>query len=91
MLFKEKRTEVNVLQYEEQRREVERRIKFKKALAEETNVVIAVFNKESEAIRINNSILVNVALNCLFRQLEDLSEEEAIAVLEEKVLAETKK
>lgn len=91
MLFKEKRTEVNVLQYEEQRREVERRIKFKKALAEETNVVIAVFNKESEAIRINNSILINVALNCLFRQLEDLSEEEAIAVLEEKVLAETKK
>lgn len=91
MLFKEKRTEVNVLQYEKQRKEVERRIKFKRALAEETNVVIAVFNKESEAIRINNSILINVALNCLFRQLEDLSEEEAIAVLEEKVLAETKK
>ena len=91
MLFKEKRTEVNVLQYEKQRKEVERRIKFKRTLAEETNVVIAVFNKESEAIRINNSILINVALNCLFRQLEDLSEEEAIAVLEEKVLAETKK
>lgn len=90
MLFKEKRTEVNVLQYEEHRKEVERRIKFKKALAEETNVVIAVFNKDS-MFKINNSILVNVAMNCLFKQLEDLSEEEAIAILEEKVLAEAKK
>ena len=90
MLFKEKRTEVNVLQYEESRKEVERRIKFKKALAEETNVVIAVFNKNS-MFNINNSIIVNVAMNCLFKQLEDLSEEEAIAVLEEKVLAEAKK
>lgn len=90
MLFEEKRTEVNVLHYEEGRNEVERRIKFKKALAEETNVVIAVFNKSS-LFNINNSILVNVALNCLFKQLEGLPEEEAIAVLENKVLAEVKK
>ena len=89
MLFKEKRTEVNVLQYEEGRKEVERRIKFKKALAEETNVVIAVFNKSS-MFNINNSILVNVAMNCLFKQLEGLSEEEAIEVLEAKLLAEAK-
>lgn len=90
MLFKEKRTEVNVLHYEEGRNEVERRIKFKKALAEETNVVIAVFNKSS-MFNINNSILVNVAMNCLFKQLEGLSEEEAIEVLEAKLLAESKK
>ena len=90
MLFNKKRKEVNVLQYEEHRNEVERRIKFKKALAEETNVVIAVFNKSS-MFNINNSILVNVAMNCLFKQLEGLSEEEAIEVLEAKLLAESKK
>ena len=90
MLFKEKRTEVNVLHYEEGRTEVERRIKFKKALAEETNVAIAVFNKNS-MFNINNSILVNVAMNCLFKQLEKLSEEEAIELLETKLLEEAKK
>ena len=90
MLFKEKRTNVNVLQYEDNRKEVERRIKFRKDLAEETNVVLAVFKNES-VLKINNSILVNVALNCLFKQLEGLTEEEAIDVLEEKVLKEIKK
>ena len=90
MLFNKKRKEVNVLQYEEHRNEVERRIKFKKALAEETNVVIAVFNKES-MFNINNSVLVNVAINCLFKQLENLSEVEAIKLLESKVLEEAKK
>ena len=90
MLFNKKRKEVNVLQYEEHRNEVERRIKFKKALAEETNVVIAVFNKES-MFNINNSVLVNVAINCLFKQLEKLPEVEAIKLLESKVLEEAKK
>ena len=90
MLFEEKRTNVNVLQYEDNRKEVERRIKFRKDLAEETNVVLAVFKNES-VLKINNSILVNVALNCLFKQLEGLTEEEAIDVLEEKVLKEIKK
>lgn len=90
MLFKEKRKEVNVLQYEEGRKEVEKRIKFKKALAEETNVVIAVFNKNS-MFRMNNSILVNVAMNCLFKQLEGVPEDKAVEILEEKVLAEAKK
>ena len=90
MIFQEKRTEVNVLHYEEGRKEVERRIKFKKELAEETNVAIAVFNKNS-MFNINNSILVNVAINCLFKQLEGLTEEEAIEVLEAKVLTEAKK
>ena len=90
MLFENKRTEVKVLQYEENRTEVERRIKVRKDLAEETNVAIAVFKKES-VLNINNSILVNVALNCLFKQLEKLPEEEAIEVLEAKVLEEIKK
>jgi len=90
MLFKEKRTEITVLQYEESRKEVERKIKFKKALAEETNVVIAVFNNNS-MFTIHNSELVNIALNCLFKQLEKLTEEEAIEVLEAKFLEEAKK
>ena len=90
MLFDKKRKEVNVLQYEKDRKEVERRIKFRKDVAEETNVVLAVFKKES-VLNINNSILVNVALNCLYKQLEKLPEEEAIEVLETKVLEEIKK
>lgn len=90
MLFNDKRKEVKVLHYEEGRKEVEKRIKFRKDLAEETNVVLAVF-KNNSVLNINNSILVNVAMNCLFRQLEELSEEEAIDVLEAKVIAEMKK
>ena len=90
MLFKEKGKNVKVLHYSEERKEVERKIKFRKDLADETNIVLAVFKKES-VLNINNSILVNIALNCLFRQLEGLTEEKAIEVLEDKVLKELKK
>ena len=91
MILTEKSKEVNFLQYTEDRKIIERRIKFKKELAEATNIIIAVFNKESEVIKINNSILVNIAMNCLIKQLNKLSEDEIIQILEEKALAESKK
>jgi len=91
MLLKEKAKEVTFLTYTEDRRVIERRINFKRELAEEINVIIAVFNKESEVVKINNSILVNVAMNCFFKQLEHLTEEEIIEILEEKALNEAKK
>ena len=91
MILKEKSKEVNFLQYKEDRKIIERRIKFKKELAEATNIIIAVFNKESEVIKINNSILVNIAMNCLIKQLNKLPEDEIIQILEEKALAESKK
>lgn len=91
MILTEKSKEVNFLQYKEDRKIIERRIKFKKELAEATNIIIAVFNKESEVIKINNSILVNIAMNCLIKQLNKLPEDEIIQILEEKALAESKK
>ena len=68
-----------------------RRINFKRALAEEINVLIAVFNNENEAVKLNNTIVVNVALNCFLKQLENIPEEEALAYLEKKALEEAKK
>jgi len=90
-MFKEKSKEVNFLKYTSDKKTIERRIKFKKALAEEVNKIIAVFNNESEVLKINNSILVNISLNCLLKKLAELPEEEIIQVLEEKALAESKK
>ena len=58
MIFQEKRKEVNSIRYTEDRKILGRRIGFKRALAEEINVLIDVFNNESEVVRINNSVLV---------------------------------
>ena len=91
MIFQEKRKEVNSIRYTEDRKTLGRRIGFKRALAEEINVLIDVFNKESEVVRINNSVLVNIAMNCFLKQLEKLPEEEALEYLERKALEESKK
>lgn len=88
MLFENKRNEVTVLHYED-RKTVERKIKFKKLLAEEVNVLIAVFNKET-MFKLNNSILVNIAMNNFFKQLEDLSEAETIELLKTEFIKEAK-
>lgn len=91
MLFEEKSKKVTFLTYSPDRRIIERKIGFKRLLAEEINEVIAVFNKESEVVKINNSTLVNIAINCLFKQLEGLSEEEIVEILKEKALNEATK
>lgn len=88
MLFENKRNEVTVLHYED-RKTVERKIKFKKLLAEEVNVLIAVFNKET-MFKLNNSILVNIAMNNFFKQLEDLSEAETLELLKTEFIKEAK-
>lgn len=46
MLFKEKSNNIKFVKYTEDRKKVDRRITFKKALAEETNKTITVFNNE---------------------------------------------
>lgn len=91
MIFKEKKQYVKPVRYTEDRKTLSRRISFKRLLAEEINTVIAVFNNESEAVKLNNSILVNIAMNCFIKQLEQLTEEEAIEYLERKALIEAKK
>ena len=91
MIFEEKKQSVKPVRYTEDRKTLSRRISFKRLLAEDINTVIAVFNNESEVVKLNNSILVNIALNCFIRQLEQLPEEEAIEYLEKKALIEAKK
>ena len=91
MIFQEKRKEVNSIRYTEDRKTLGRRIGFKRPLAEEINVLIDVFNNESEVVRINNSVLVNIAMNCFLKQLEKIPEEEALEYLEKKALEEAKK
>lgn len=91
MIFQEKRKEVSSIKYTEDRKTLGRRIGFKRALAEEINVLIDVFNNESEVVRINSSVVVNIAMNCFLKQLEKLPEEEALEYLEKKALEEAKK
>ena len=68
--------------------EVTRHIDLKKATAEEINKVIAVANKGNKNFKLNNTILFNIAIKKYLKELEELSSEEAIAVLRKEALAE---
>ena len=91
MVLEEKSKEIFSVRYTKDRKAVTRRITFKRALAEETNKIIAVFNTESEAVKLNQTILTNIGMNCFIKQLEKLTEEEALEYLEAKALEEAKK
>ena len=91
MVFEEKSKEVASVKYTEDRKTLSRRISFKKALAEETNKIIAVFNNESEVVKLNQTILTNIGMNCFLKQLEKLPEEEALIFLEKQALEEGRK
>lgn len=91
MILENKSENVFYVKYTEDRKTVERRIKFKRTLAEETNKIAAVFNKESEAVKLNQTILTNIGMNCFLKQLEKLTEEEILEYLEAKAIEEAKK
>lgn len=91
MVLEEKSKEITSVRYTEDRKILGRRIGFKRALAEETNKIIAVFNANSEAVKLNQTILTNIGMNCFIKQLEKLTEEEVLAYLETKALEEAKK
>jgi len=91
MVLEEKSKKTLSVRYTEDRKILERRIGFKRKLAEETNKIVAVFNKESEAVKLNQTILTNIGMNCFLKQLEKLSEEEVLEYLEVKALEEAKK
>lgn len=91
MVLEEKSKEIFSVRYTEDRKAVTRRITFKRLLAEETNKIIAVFNAESEAVKLNQTTLTNIGMNCFLKQLEKLSEEEILEYLEAKALEEAKK
>ena len=91
MVLEEKSEEIFSVRYTEDRKGVTRRITFKRLLAEETNKIVAVFNAESEAVKLNQTMLTNIGMNCFLKQLEKLSEEEILEYLEAKALEEAKK
>ena len=91
MVLEEKSKEITSVKYTEDRKTLGRRISFKRVLAEETNKIIAVFNANSEAVKLNQSMLTNIGMNCFIKQLEKLTEEEIIQYLETKALEEAKK
>ena len=91
MVLEKKSEEIFSVRYTEDRKGVTRRITFKRLLAEETNKIVAVFNAESEAVKLNQTMLTNIGMNCFLKQLEKLSEEEILEYLEAKALEEAKK
>ena len=91
MILKNKSENVCYVKYTEDRKTVERRIKFKRTLAEETNKIVAVFNNETEAVKLNQTILTNIGMNCFIKHLEKLSEEEVLAYLKAKAIEESEK
>ena len=91
MVFDEKSIGISYVKYTEDRKSLERKLIFKRVLAEETNKIIAVFNNESEAIRLNQSILTNIGMNYFLEMLDELSEEEQLDFLQSKALEEGRK
>ncbi len=87
MLFEEINS-IKYRRYTSDITEVNRHINLKKETAEEVNKVIAVANKDNKNFKLNNSILFNVAIKKYFKELEELSSEEAIQVLRKEALAE---
>ena len=91
MVFDEKSIGISYVKYTEDRKSLERKLLFKRVLAEETNKIIAVFNKESGAFHLNQSILTNIGMNCFLEMLDELSEEEQLDFLQTKALEESRK
>lgn len=68
--------------------EVERHITLSKETAEETNKVIAVVNKGNKAVKLNSTILFNLAIKKYFEELAELPSEEVITLLRKGALKE---
>ena len=86
MLFE--KTEVKFRKYTSDVEEVERHITLDKELAEETNKVIAVVNKGNKAVKLNSTILFNLAIKKYFEELAELPSEKVIEVLRKGALKE---
>lgn len=87
MLFEEINS-IKYRRYTSDISEVNRHITLKKERAEEVNKVIAVANKGNKNFKLNNTILFNIAIKRLFKELEELPSEEAIQLLRKEALAE---
>lgn len=78
MVFENKGKRVNYYTYRGCKNIVEKRIYLNPELSNKNNKVIAVFNNESDMLKIDNSSLTTIVYDCFYNYLEKLSEEEAI-------------
>lgn len=86
MIFEEKSKYLHYRKYPNEQKAINRKIVFNKSVAENINLLIAVFNAEEKALRLNNSILINIAMEYYFKAINDMGEETAIKELRNKVL-----
>lgn len=91
MVFEKKSKEIFYVRYTEDRKIISRKINLKRALAEETNKIVTVFNNESEAVKLNQSILTNIGLNCFLKHLNNFTEKEQMKYLQSKAIEESNK
>ena len=87
MLFEDFK-EIKYRKYSADTIEVSRHIEIKKETAEEINKVIAVANKDNKGIKLNNTILFNLAIKKYLEGLSELTSEEAIEILRASALEE---
>lgn len=86
MIFKEKSKGLKIVTYPKDRKTLERRIRFKRPIAEDINEVIAVFNKEEDILfKIDSSMLTNIGMKYFLNKLEDLPEEAIIDFIKENI------
>lgn len=88
MLFEEyiEKHDLNYTRYDEDKKTVKRTLDINKDVAEATNEIIAVFNNEFNFVKLNSSILINIAFKCFLKQLGYLKEEEILFYLKDKTL-----
>lgn len=79
MLFEE--SEIKFRKYTSDVESVERHITLTKEVAEEVNKVIANVNEGNKAVKLNSTILFNLAIKSYLEELSELSSEEIIALL----------
>lgn len=86
MIFKEKSKGLKYVKYPEERKTLERRITFKRLIAEDINEVIAVFNKEEDVLfKIDSSMLTNLGMKYFLNKLKNLPEEAIIDYIKEAI------
>ena len=86
MIFEEKSKEINYRKYSNRIKSIERRITLNSGLAEELNIMIAVFSNAERTIKMNTSILCSIALNNYLKELYELNEDDAIEKIKKEVL-----
>lgn len=82
MIFEQNPKEIKFRKYVEEVEEVERRISFKREIAEDINELIAFYNKDdSTNSKINSSDIVNTAMQVYINQIKGIPSEKIIDFL----------